>query len=354
MRILLCCMALLVSLGLAANACAADKPLKIGFIYVSPVGDEGWSFTHDQGRKALEKLPGVTTSFVESVNEGPDAERVMRKMARDGYDIIFATSFGFMDYMAKVAKDYPKVTFMHCSGYKTLPNMSAYFGRMYQARYLSGMVAGAMTKKNSIGYVAAHPIPEVVRGINAFTLGVRAVNPQAEVRVVWTKTWYDPATEKEAAKSLLDLGVDLITQHQDSLGPQEAAAERGAWVVGYNSDTSKAVPKVFLTAPVWNWVDFYVDVVNQIRAGTWKSGNFWPGIETGIVGLAPFGPMVPEEVRAKVEAAKQDIISGKLVVFSGPVLDQNGKERIAAGKHATDQELLSMDWFVQGVVGSIK
>lgn len=354
MRIVLYCMALLVSLGLAGTVQAAEKPLKIGFIYVSPVGDEGWSFAHDQARLALEKIPGVTTSFVESVQEGPDAERVILNMARKNYDIIFATSFGFMDYMAKVAAKYPNITFMHCSGYKTLPNMSAYFGRMYQARYLSGLVAGAMTKKNSIGYVAAHPIPEVIRGINAFTLGVRAVNPQAEVRVVWTKTWYDPATEKEAAKSLLDLGVDIITQHQDSLGPQEAAAERGAWVIGYNSDTSKAVPKAFLTAPIWNWTDFYTDVVKQVRAGTWKNGNFWPGIETGIVGLAPFGPMVPAEVRAKVDAAKADIISGKLVVFGGPVRDQSGKERFAAGHKPADQELLSMDWFVEGVVGSPK
>ena len=222
---------------------AMAKEMNVGFVYVSPIGDAGWSYAHDLGRQALEKMDGVTTSYVEAVAEGPDSERVMLNMARKGYDVIFATSFGYMDPMLKVAKQFPKTIFMHCSGFKTADNMGNYFGRMYQARYLSGMVAGAMTKSNTIGYVAAFPIPEVIRGINAFTLGAQSVNPDVTVRVVWTKTWYDPATEKEAAKSLLDVGADVIAQHQDSPGPQEAAQEKGVYSIGYNSDMSQFAPK---------------------------------------------------------------------------------------------------------------
>lgn len=337
---------------LTGTTLAKDKELQIGFVYVSPVGDEGWSYAHDQSRKFLGTLPGVKTSYVESVPEGPDAERVFQNMARKKFDIIFGTSFGYMDPMLKVAKQFPNTTFMHCSGFKTAPNMSNYFGRIYQARYLSGMVAGAMTKKNLLGYVAAFPIPEVVRGINAFTLGVRAVNPDAEVRVVWTKSWYDPATEKEAAKSLLDVGVDVIAQHQDSGGPQEAAQERGAYSVGYNTDMSKFAPKAHLTAAVWNWDNVYKNVVDQVRAGTWENGSFWYGIETGVVDLAPYGDMVPQNVRDTVDKAREDIKQGKLVVFTGPVKDQKGALRVEAGNVPADKALLSMDYFVEGVIGT--
>lgn len=349
---------LLVLLGLAgvapAQAAEKDRPLKIGFVYVSPANEAGWSYSHDQGRKALAALPGITTFYAESVPEGADSERTILQMARKGYDIIFTTSFGYMDATLKVAQQYPKITFLHCSGFKTAPNMSNYFGRMYQARYLSGMVAGSMTKSNIIGYVAAFPIPEVIRGINAFTLGVREVNPKAEVRVVWTKTWYDPATEKQAGKSLLDVGADVLAQHQDSPGPQEAAQERGAYSVGYNTDMSSFAPKAHLVAAVWNWTPFYLDVVKQVRAGTWKSGSFWPGLESGIVGLSPYGDMVPQSLRDRVDARKQEIIDGKYVVFAGPVKDQSGKERIAAGTTPADKELLNMNWFVQGVVGTLQ
>ena len=222
---------------------SAAEDMKVGFVYVSPIGDAGWSYAHDVGRQAVEAMDGVTTAYVESVPEGPDSERVMQNMARKDFKVIFATSFGYMDSMLKVAKRFPDVIFMHCSGFKLAPNMGNYFGRIYQARYLSGMVAGDMTKSNILGYVAAFPIPEVIRGINAFTLGAQAVNPEVQVRVVWTKTWYDPATEKEAAKSLLDVGADVIAQHQDSPGPQEAAQERGAYSIGYNSDMSAFAPK---------------------------------------------------------------------------------------------------------------
>jgi basic membrane protein A len=351
MRLLKALVVLMLCLSFSSVS-AADKELNVGFIYVSPVGDAGWSYAHDLGRKALAEMPGVKTSFVEAVAEGPDSERVMLNMARKDYDIIFATSFGYMDPMLKVAKQFPKTVFMHCSGFKMADNMGNYFGRMYQARYLSGMVAGGMTKSKTIGYVAAFPIPEVIRGINAFTLGVQAVNPEATVRVVWTKTWYDPATEKEAAKSLLDVGADVIAQHQDSPGPQEAAQEKGVYSIGYNSDMTAFAPKAHLTAPIWNWAPFYKNVIEQVQKGTWKAESVWPGMDTGIIDLAPFGEMVPQDLRDKVMAAKADIIAGKNAIFVGPVKDQKGEVKIADGITAADKDLLGMTWFVQGVVGT--
>lgn len=337
----------------SAEALAADpEPLKVGFVYVSPVGDAGWSYAHDKGRKAIETLDGVETAYVESVPEGPDAERVILNMARKEFDLIFATSFGYMDPMLKVAGRFPDTVFMHCSGFKTAPNMGNYFGRMYQARYLSGMVAGAMTQGNTLGYVAAFPIPEVIRGINAFTQGARAVNPEATVRVVWTKTWYDPATEKEAAKSLLDAGADVIAQHQDSPGPQEAAQERGVYSIGYNTDMSAFAPKAHLVAPIWNWGPFYTEMVEAVRAGTWENKAYWYGIAHGIVDISPMSDSVPEGVQKQVMDRRADIVSGDFVVFTGPVADQSGEIRIPEGRAATDEELLGMDWFVQGVIGT--
>lgn len=343
--------ALVVVLG-CGTVLAAAKELKIGFVYVSPVGDAGYSYAHDLGRQAVAKMEGVTTSFVESVPEGADAERVIMNMARKNFDIIFTTSYGFMDPTLKVAEKFPNITFMHCSGYKTAPNMSAYFGRIYQSRYLAGMVAGKMTKSNTLGYVAAFPIPEVIRGINAFALGARAVNPEAKVHVVWTKTWYDPATEKEAAKSLLDIGADVITQHQDSPAAQEAAQERGVYSIGYNSDMSAFAPKSHLTSVIWNWAPFYTTVVEKIRKGEWKSDHYWWGLPEGIVDLSPFSALVPKDVQDLVTARKAEIKNGTFKVFTGPVKDQSGKERVASGDVAPDDMLLGMTWFVEGVVGS--
>lgn len=342
--------AALMSVGLCLSQAAA-KDMNVGFVYVSPIGDAGWSYAHDQGRLAVEEMEGVKTSFVEAVAEGPDSERVILNMARKGYDIVFATSFGYMDPMLKVAKQFPDATFMHCSGFKTADNMGNYFGRMYQARYLSGMVAGAMSKSNTLGYVAAFPIPEVIRGINAFTLGAQSVNPDVTVRVVWTKTWYDPATEKEAAKSLLDVGADVIAQHQDSPGPQEAAQEKGVYSIGYNSDMSAFAPKAHLTAPIWNWGPFYVETVKKVKAGNWKAEAHWPGLEDGIVDLAPMSDMVPKDVQDKVMARKQAIKGGEKI-FVGPLKDQKGAEKVAAGTAMSDGDLLGMTWFVQGVVGT--
>jgi basic membrane protein A len=330
------------------------KPFKAGFVYVSPIGDAGYSYSHDLGRQYVDKMDGVETSFAENVAEGPDSERVIRNMARKGFDVIFATSFGFMDPMIKVASEYPDLKFMHCSGFKTADNASNYFGRMYQARYLTGLVAGSMTSSGQIGYVAAMQIPEVIRGINAFTLGVREANPDAQVRVVWTNTWYDPVLEKDAAISLLDAGCDVIAQHQDSPGPQEAAEERGAYSVGYNSDMTAFAPKAHLTAAIWNWGPFYKETVEQVRDGSWKGGeSHWMGMEKDIVDIAPFGSMVPEDVRELVEAKKAELHQGNDFVFTGPIKDQAGEVVIAEGETPSDAELLGMKFFVEGVVGNI-
>ncbi len=341
-------------LALVVAGSVQAKELKVGFIYISPVGDAGYSYAHNQGRLAVEKMDGVTTSFVEAVPEGPDSERVTLNMARKGYDLVFGTSFGYMEPMLKVAKKFPQTKFMHCSGYKTAANMGNYFGRMYQPRYLTGIVAGSMTKSNILGYVAAMPIPEVIRGINAFALGAQSVNPKAVVRVVWTNTWYDPAIEKEAAKSLLDVGADVIAQHQDSPGPQEAAEERGVYSVGYNSDMTRFAPKSHLTAPVWNWAPYYSEVVQAVQDGSWQAEAVWLGMKDQVVDIAPFGAMVPDAVRQQVNTAKQQIIDGKLHVFAGPVANQKGEIIIPEGAVASDEELLNMGWFVSGVIGTTK
>jgi len=330
------------------------KKMKVGFIYVGPVGDGGWSFAHDEGRKYLENELGVETFYQESVPEDPEVEKVINNMVDQGATVIFATSFGFMDYVEKASKNHPNVKFLHCSGYKTTENMGNYFGKMYQARYLSGIVAGMKTTTNKIGYVAAYEIPEVINGINAFTLGVQSVNKDAVVKVKWTHTWYDPAKEKEAAKALLDEGVDVVTQHQDTAGPQQAAEEKGAFAIGYNTDTSALVPKAFMTAPVWNWGPYYVETVKAIQAGTWKAEAYYTGLETGIVDIVPLTAIAPEGAKAIVDKAKAEMLTGKQLVFAGPLKDQTGAEKVASGSEMSEADILQMNWFVQGVEGELK
>jgi basic membrane protein A and related proteins len=330
------------------------EALRVGFIYVGPVGDYGWSYAHDQGRKYLEAtLPNVKTTYVESVPEGADAERVLTQLARSGHKVIFATSYGYMDTMLKVAERFPDVVFLHCSGHKRRPNMGTYFGRMYQASYLSGLIAGTMTQKKRIGYVAPIPIPEVIRITNAFVIGVRAVNPEVNVHVIWTNAWYDPATESEATNSLLDIGADVIATQSDSPAPVQTAERRGAYGVGFNTDASKFAPTKHLTSAVWNWGPYYVEAVKQVRAGTWKSTDQWWPISTGIVGLSPLGPTVADTLKTLVEERTQDLMAGRFDVFWGPIKDQFGKLRIAAGEKPVDEILLGMDWFVEGVVGTV-
>jgi len=336
---------------LPARAQAAEK---IAFIYVGPVGDLGWSYEHDRGRKMLTSRLGdkIKTTYIESVPEGPDAARVIRQYAQQGCKMIFGTSFGYMDAMLEVARDFPKVYFEHCSGYKTAANMSTYFGRMYQPRYLSGIVAGKMTHSNVIGYVAAFPIPEVIRGINAFTLGARSVNPQVQVRVVWTRTWFDPVKEREAAVALLDAGADIIAQHQDTTEPQKAAKERGLLSIGYDSDMRSFVGDSVLVSPVWNWGTYYAATVKAALNGTWKTHQYWGGLKDGIVELSAFSPKVPAAVRDLAAARQKAILSGTWDVFYGPVADQKGKQVVPAGGKMSDAEMLNMNFFVQGVVGS--
>ncbi|HEY3364878.1 MAG TPA: BMP family ABC transporter substrate-binding protein [Symbiobacteriaceae bacterium] len=337
-------------------ATEAPKPaakLKVAFVYVGPVGDGGWTFAHDMGRKQLEKELGdkVETSFLENVPEGADAERVFEELAQKGNKLIFGTSFGYMDAMAKVAKKYPNVTFMHNSGYTTDKNLGTYFGRNHEAFYLAGIVAGKQIK-NNIGIVAAYPIPEVIRAINAFTLGARSVNPAVKVKVVWTNTWFDPAKEKDAANSLLDLGAEMIAMYQDSPGPLQAAQEKGKPSIGNDTDSRQYAPKSFLTAPIWNWGPYYVKTVKSVLDGTWKSDQYWGGMKDGIVALAPLADFANKDAKPLVDAAQAKIVGG-WNVFSGPVKDQTGKIKIEDGKALSDKELLEMSWFVEGVDGTI-
>ena len=329
------------------------EEFKVGFVYVGSPGDGGFTYSHDQGRKYLEeKLPDIKTEVIENVADA-DAAQAITQLAEGGCKLIFTTSFGFMDPTIEVAKKYPDVVFMHCSGYKTADNVGTYFGRMYQGRYLSGMVAGEMTESNLIGYVAAFPIPEVIRGIDAFTLGVRSVNPDANVKVVWTNTWFDPAAEKEAANALLDAGADIIAQHQDTSGPQVAAEEAGKYSIGYHSDMSTLAPKAVLTSSVWDWGEYYVKTVKSVQDGTWKTGRYWGPMSDGVVKLAPYSDKVPKEVQAKVEAAQEKILAGEWDVFTGPIKDQEGNVKIAEGAKLTDDEMENLNWFVEGVQGTI-
>lgn len=335
---------------------AAAEPketLKVALVYVAPVGDMGWSWAHEQGRLALEEKFGdrIETAYIENVPEGPDAERVIRDFAEKDYDLVVTTSFGYMDPTATVAEEYPDTWFVHVSGYKTAENLSTIFGRIYQPRFLSGLVAGKATETNKIGYVAAFPIPEVIRGIDAFTLGVRTANPEATVHVVWTNTWYGPPEEKDAAEALLDQGCDVIAQHQDTTEPQKAAQERGALSIGYDSNMGEFVGDTVLTSPMWNWGPYYISRVKAIMDGTWKSEQYWGSMKEGVAVLAPFSPRVPEDVKALVKEYETKILAGTWDVFQGPFNGQGGQLAVPAGSALTDAEMLSFEWFVEGVVG---
>ena len=352
----------LIATSLLVAGCGGDKKAepkkddktKVAFVLVSPANDGGWSETHEKGRLYLqEKMPNVQTTVVDKVSEGADSERVIAQLASQGNKVIFATSFGYMDPTLNVAKKNPNTVFMHASGFKTDKNMGTYFGRIYEARYLTGIVAGKETKSNIIGYVAAFPIPEVIRGINAFTLGVQSVNPNAKVKVIWTNTWYDPAKEKQAALSLIDNGADIIAQHQNTPGPQQAAEERGKLGIGYNLDMSKAAPKAVLTSAIWNWGPYYVKTIEAIQKGTWTNEQYWGGMKDSVVDIAPYGPMVQDATKQAVEPIKAQMKEGKFIVFKGPIKDQSGAVKVQAGSNMSDKELLSFDWFVQGVDGNL-
>ena len=346
-------------LGLAALAMAAvgakAEPFKVGFVYVGPIGDHGWTYRHNEGRKAVEAAFGdkVKTTYVESVKEGGDAERVIRQLAASGHGIIFTTSFGYMNPTVKVAKQFPKVKFEHATGYKRSANVSTYSGRFYEGRTVAGIIAGRMTKSNVIGYIGSFPIPEVVRGINAFTIALRRVNPKASVKVVWVSTWYDPGKEAEAAKVLMDQGADVILQHTDSTAPIQAAQDAGKWAVGQASDMTQFAPKAHLTAIVDNWDKYYVSRVKAAMEGTWKSEDTWTGLKEGMVEMTTFNEAIPDEVKKEAKAAHDAIIAGTLHPFQGPFNKQDGSVGAKEGETLDDKTLLGMNWYVEGVEGQL-
>ncbi len=334
---------------------AASEPVKVGFVYVGPVGDFGWTYRHDVGRQAVEAAFGdqVTTTFVESVSEGPDAERVIRQLAADGHDLIFTTSFGFMNPTIKVAKQFPDVKFEHATGYKRADNVSTYLARFYEGRAIIGTIAGHMTKSNVIGYIASFPIPEVIRGINAFTLAMRKVNPDAEVKVIWVNSWYDPGKEADAAKTLIDQGADIISQHTDSPAPLQVAEERGVFGFGQASDMASFAPKAQLTAIIDNWDSYYVERTKAVIDGNWQSSDVWYGLREGMVEMAPYNDAVPADVAAAADAVRKGIVDGTLHPFAGPINNQAGEQVVAEGETISDEDLLKMDWYVEGVQGTI-
>ncbi|MFC3153034.1 BMP family ABC transporter substrate-binding protein [Litoribrevibacter euphylliae] len=343
------------ALALGCSMANAEDPLKIGFVYVGPTGDAGWTYSHDEARKYVEAQLGdkVQTSYVESVAEGADSERVIQQLAKKGHDLIFTTSFGYMNPTLKVSKRFKKVKFEHATGYKRGKNMGTYFTRAYQGRYLSGLIAGKMTKSDTIGYVASFPIPEVIRGINAFTKGAQEVNPNVKVKVVWASTWYDPAKEREAAETLILQGADVLTQHTDSAAVIQAAESKGIYAIGYHSDMSVYGKKAHLTSTVHNWGPLYLAKAKSVLEGTWKSEDLWPGIAEGTTDLAPLNPAIPEDVQQLVAEKKQAIKEGKLHVFDGPVYNQAGEEVVPAGSTLEDGKLLGFDWYVKGVEGKL-
>jgi basic membrane protein A len=334
----------------SATTMAAET---VGFVYVSPIGDAGWTYQHDVGRLQMEKETGVTTKYVENVPEGPDAERVIREMAKRGDQVIFATSFGYMNPMLKVSKQFPNTVFVHATGYKMGKNMGLYNARFYEGRYLTGVIAGEVTKSNVLGYVAAFPIPEVLQGINAFIQGARSVNPKAELRVIWVNSWFDPGKERQASLTLMSQGADVITHHTDSTAVVQAAEEKGKYAFGYHSDMSKYGSTAHLTATTHHWGNYYTQIVKAAQSGSWKPENLWGGYKEGMISLAPLNPSLPAELRSRIADMEKQIADGSLHPFAGPVVDQDGKTRVAAGETMSDGDLWGMDYYVQGVVSKL-
>jgi basic membrane protein A len=344
----------LAALGLAALVAAApasaEEKLKVGFVYVGPVGDFGWSYQHEVGRRAMQEALGdkVESTYVENVPEGPDAERVIEGLVRSGHKLIFTTSFGFMEATVKVAQRNPDVKFEHATGYKRLPNLATYAGRFYQGRYISGQIAAKMSKTGVVGYIGSFPIPEVVSGINAFMLGAQSIRPDMKVKIVWVNSWFDPGKEADAAKALLDQGADILAQHTDSPAAMQVAAERGALAFGQDSDMIKFGPKTQLTSIVNHWSDYYIDRVNAVLNGTWESTDVWGGLDTGMVEMAPYTNM-PDDVKALAVETEKAIHDGKYQVFTGPIIKQDGSVAVKEGEVLPDPAILGMNWYIQGI-----
>lgn len=338
-----------IGLSTALTAGAAD-PLKVGFVYLGPIGDHGWSYQHEQGRQDLIKALGnkVSTSYVDNVDEGADAERVIRNMAKSGYNLIYTNSFGYMNPTIKVAKDFPNIKFEHATGYKQAKNVGTYLISTYQGRYVAGYVAAKMTKSKVIGYVASFPIPEVVRDINAIQLALNKYNPGATVKVVWISSWFDPGKEADATNALIDQGADVIFQHTDSPAPVQAAERRGVYAVGYASDVAHFAPKAVLTSIVNNWGPYYIKTTQSVIDGTWKSEDHWGGFNDDMIRL-PMSNLVPADVKKEAEGLIASMRTGSFSPFTGPIKDQSGKIRIPAGQVATHKELASMNYYVEGI-----
>ncbi len=343
-----------VAVGLAGSAAAQD-PVKVGFVYVGPVGDFGWSYEHDQGRLAVEEHFGdaVETTFVESVPEGADAERIMTQMALSGHDLIFTTSFGYMDPTINVAAKFPDVKFEHATGYKRADNVSTYSARFYEGRAVIGTIAGRMTESNRIGYIASFPIPEVIRGINAAYLHARKVNPDVEFKIVWVYTWFDPAKEADAANALIEQGVDVIMQHTDSPAAMTIAEERGVMAFGQASDMIRFGPTARLSSIIDDWAPYYISRVQAVIDGSWESTDTWDGIAPGMVEIGAFSDRIPADVQAEAQALADAIASGDYHPFTGPLDRQDGSAWLAAGEVADDGTLAGMDFYVEGVEGDI-
>ena len=339
-------------------ASAPAAPLKIGFVYVAPITDAGWVRQHENGRLAVQAALGtqVKTSFVENVPEGPDAERVIRDLAQQGHKLIFTPSFGYMEPTLKVARDFPDVKFESITGYKTTPNVAAANARYYEGRYLAGIAAGRLSKTGLAGYVAGFPIPEVLQGINAFALGMRSVNPGAQLKVIWLNAWFDPPRERDAAMTLFNQNVDVVAFHTGSNAVMAAAQERGKMAVAYHSDMRQVAPDAQIIAVTHQWGEYYTRRARELLAGTWQSGNVWGGVKEGMVRVGDFGPKVPKAVQQEVLARQKDIASGKLQPFAAgkaPVVSNTGAVMIAAGSALTDAQILGMNFLVQGVQGSL-
>lgn len=339
----------------APAAAEAKQPLKVGFVYVSPIGDGGWTYQHDLGRKALEAHFGdqIQTTFTENVPEGPDAERVMRDMAAQGNSLIFATSFGYQEFVQKAAADLPSVQFQHATGYKTAANAAVYDSKTYEGAYMAGIVAGAMTRSNTVGVVASVPIPEVVRNINSFVLGAQSVNPEVKAKVVWVNDWFSPPKEAEAATTLINGGVDVLYQNTNSPAVLKTAEERGVYAFGKDGDMSQYAAKAHLGSAVIDWSPYYKQVVQNALDGKLTEGNHWWGVKEGAMDLIKISDAVPQAARDQVAAVRQGLKDGSFAIWRGPVKDNTGREVLAEGSVADDAFLRGMNFYIAGVEGTV-
>jgi simple sugar transport system substrate-binding protein len=344
----------LLAFGLGTAAIAAD--VKVGFVYVGPIGDGGWTYEHDKGRLAVEKHFGdrVETIYQENVPEGADAERVMTTMAMQGADLIFTTSFGYMDPTINVAKKFPNVKFEHATGYKRSDNVSTYSARFYEGRAIQGHIAGKMTKTNKVGYIASFPIPEVIRGINSAYIHAKKVNPDIEFNIIWAYTWFDPAKEADAAKALIDQGADVILQHTDSTAPQAAAKEAGNIITfGQASDMGEYAPMPRVSSIIDDWAPYYVARTQAVLDGSWESVDTWDGIGPGMVGIGEISDAVPADVKAEALAMRDAIANGTYHPFTGPLKKQDGSDWLGAGETSDDGTLLGMTFYVEGITAEV-